>query len=272
MRSPLAFIACFVVCGVAFPSDECWDAEHKLLLTCHDLDRQITEECYAMASFALLEAPLKRHRASDVACGILYFVRRALGVSPVWVPELTALTRASPSSAEVVLVLEAFDSLLLTSSPQDPIGEEIQGEIEREIQGEREIEREGVTEGEREIEREGVIKSEGVIEREGEKESVARVIMGTAVPQVSSSSSSSGRRAKERSEMEILLDQIASASLGTAEGRDRDRDRDQSSPGFEGQNTPEEKASRFNKAREGNVYPSPVSILAVDSLEHFLEA
>ena len=128
MRSPLAFIACFVVCGVAFPSDECWDADHKQLLTCHDLDRQITEECYAMASFALLEAPLKRHRASDMACGILYFVRRALGVSPVWVPQLTALTRASPSSAEVVLVLEAFDSLLLTSSPQDPTGEEMEGE------------------------------------------------------------------------------------------------------------------------------------------------
>ena len=243
MRSPLAFIACFVVCGVAFPSDECWDADHKQLLTCHDLDRQITEECYAMASFALLEAPLKRHRASDMACGILYFVRRALGVSPVWVPQLTALTRASPSSAEVVLVLEAFDSLLLTSSPQDPTGEEMEGE--------------GVIEGEREVE----------IERE--MESVARGNMGTAITQVSTSSSLSGRRAKDRSEMETLLDQIASVSVGTAEGRDRDRD--QSSPGFEGQNTPEEKASRFNKG-QGNVYPSPVSILAVDSLEHFLEA
>jgi hypothetical protein len=224
VRSPLAFIACFVVCGVAFPSDESWDADHKYVLTCHDLDRQITEECYAMASFAMLEAPLKSHRASDVACGILYFVRRALGVSPVWVPELTALTRTCPSSAEVVAVLDAFDRLLLTSSPQDPTGEE--AEVEREV------------------------------------ESVTRDMMGSAVSQVTTPVS--GRCAGERSEMDSLLEQIASVSLGAAEGRDRD----QSPLGFEGQSTPEEKASRFNKG-QGLVYPSPVSILAVESLEIF---
>lgn len=232
MRSSLAFIACFVVCGVAFPSDECWDADHKYLLTCHDLDRQITEECYAMASFALLEAPLKSHRASDVACGILYFVRRALGVSPVWVPELTALTRTCPSSAEVVAVLDAFDRLLLTSSPQDPTGEEVEAEVEAEV--EREV------------------------------ESVTRDMIGSAVSQVTTPAS--GRCTNERSEMDSLLDQIASVSLGAAEGRDRDP----SPLGFEGQSTPEEKASRFSKGKgQGLVYPSPVSILAVESLEHF---
>lgn len=226
MRSPLAFIACFVVCGVAFPSDECWDTDHKYLLTCHDLDRQITEECYAMASFALLEAPLKSHRASDVACGILYFVRRALGVSPLWVPELTALTRTCPNSAEVVAVLDAFDRLLLTSSPQDPTGEEAEVEVEREV------------------------------------ESVTRDMMGSAVSQVTTPAS--GRCAYEMSEMDSLLDQIASVSVGAAEGRDRD----QSPLGFEGQSSPEEKASRFNKG-QGLVYPSPVSVLAVGSLENF---
>jgi hypothetical protein len=225
VRSPLAFIACFVVCGVAFPSDECWDADHKYLLTCHDLDRQITEECYAMASFALLEAPLKSHRASDVACGILYFVRRALGVSPVWVPELTALTRTCPSSAEVVAVLDAFDRLLLTSSPQDPTGEESEAEVEMEV------------------------------------ESVTRDMIGSAVSQVTTPAS--GRCTNDRSEMDSLLDQIASVSLGAAEGRDRD----QSPLEFEGQSSPE-KASRFSKG-QGLVYPSPVSILAVESLEHF---
>ena len=176
-----------------------------------------------MASFALLEAPLKSHRASDVACGILFFVRRALGVSPVWVPELTALTRTSPNSAEVAAVLDAFDSLMLTSSPQDPSGEEI--------------------------------------------EIVSRDIMGTAKSQISTPVS--GRRSKERTETDSLLDQIASVSIGTAEGRDRD----QLTPGFEGQNTPEEKASRFSNSKgQGHVYPSPVSILAVENLEHYLEA
>lgn len=73
-----------------------------------------------MASFTLLEAQLKSFKASDVACAILYFVRRALSVIPVWSPELTALTRACPSSEGVVNVLRAFDSLLVSRSPQSP--------------------------------------------------------------------------------------------------------------------------------------------------------
>jgi hypothetical protein len=108
------------VCGVAYHSDSCWDSNHSYLLPVDELDSRIADECYAMASFTLLEAQLKPFKASDVACAILYFVRRALSVVPVWSPELTALTRTCPTSEGVVNVLRAFDSLLVSRSPQSP--------------------------------------------------------------------------------------------------------------------------------------------------------
>ena len=113
-----------MVCGVALPSDVCWDTQKESLLTCSELDSRISEECYAMASFALLEANLKIFKASDIACAILYFVRRALGVVPIWTNEHTMLVRTDPGSDSVTNVLSIFQSLLLSnsshSSPSSP--------------------------------------------------------------------------------------------------------------------------------------------------------
>lgn len=76
-----------------------------------------------MASFSLLQASIKPYKASDIACAILYYVRRALGVVPVWSKELSILTKNDPNNEGVFGAIAEFDSLLSSTpafSPSSP--------------------------------------------------------------------------------------------------------------------------------------------------------
>lgn len=215
-RTPLAFIACYVVCGVAYQSDVCWDASQNKLFTCEDLDSRIAEECYAMASFALLESQIKVFKASDVACAILYFVRRALGVVPLWSAELSDLTHTSPSCEGVAAALQVFDQLLRSrTSPSSPSGSGEISPLKDSWQGE------------------------------------PHMIMTTPCAK------GSREREKERDicEVDDLAALISAASMTGSENQSQGQ----------GQVTPEEKESKGKYA--SGLIPSPVSVIAMDSLE-----
>lgn len=89
----------------------------KELYTIKDLDTKICEECYSLASFCLLEYGFKQYKASDLACGILYYVRKSMGVSPIWCENLTELTKTDPSSDSVVCILNTLDVYFLKQPP-----------------------------------------------------------------------------------------------------------------------------------------------------------
>jgi len=122
-RTPLAFVASYIVVDVTTAADVCWDTARASPYTREALATRIGDELYAMASFTLLEAQLKQYKASDLAAAMLFFVRRALGVQPVWPPELTAMTScnlAHPTGAhsrEVADLVGVYDRLLLPPAP-----------------------------------------------------------------------------------------------------------------------------------------------------------
>ena len=215
-RTPLAFIACYVVCGVAHASDVCWDANHNKLFTCAELDTRIAEECYAMASFALLESRIKAFKASDVACAILYFVRRALGVVPLWSAELSDLTHNSPSSEGAAAALQAFDLLLqCRTSPSSPIGSGESSPLRSSRQSD--------------------------------------LHMTTPV-------CAKGSRERDGCEVDDLTDLVSATTISVSEDLNQGQD--------QGQVTPEEKENKSKYAL--GLLPSPVSVIAMDSLEQAL--
>jgi hypothetical protein len=73
-----------------------------------------------MASFSLLQASIKPYKASDIASAILYYVRRALGVIPIWSKDLSILTKNDPSYEGVAGAIAEFDSLLSSTSAFSP--------------------------------------------------------------------------------------------------------------------------------------------------------
>jgi hypothetical protein len=77
-----------------------------------ELEERVTEGVYSLAASCLLESNLKVHKASDLACAILFAVRRSLGVEPVWSAEMTALTHESPYSEPVMEALTAMETEL----------------------------------------------------------------------------------------------------------------------------------------------------------------
>lgn len=104
--TPLAFISCYVACGVCHIGDTC--SEYNIPHTHNEqaatseavslsaLDARIAEDCYSLASIALLEMSLKPFKASDTAAAIIYYVRRCLKVQPVWSTRLSELTQTDP--------------------------------------------------------------------------------------------------------------------------------------------------------------------------------
>lgn len=225
VRTPLAFIACYVVCGVALPTDVCWDSSSQSLFTCAELDTRIGEECYAMASFAILEAHLKPHRASDVSCAILYFVRRALGVIPVWSSELTALVKTDPHSEGVTAVLKAFDYLLLTKSPQT-----------------------------------SPPSSSSSTQRQ-DRASNNTNPSDSESPNIHTPISSRIRGDVDGADVDALSTLISSTTLSPNPLAEED------SPIWQGLNTPEDKENVNKNSKGGQIYPSPVSVIVMDSLE-----
>ena len=119
----MAFIACYAAVGICHVGDTCSFPDLSGLIVNVDsvsrseipldvLDARITEECYLLASVALLECSLKSHRASDIACAIVFYVRKSLCVVPVWNRELTALTRNDMRSDEMKNIFHMLENLL----------------------------------------------------------------------------------------------------------------------------------------------------------------
>ena len=81
-------------------------------MTTTELNEKIIENCYGIASYALLEMKMKSFRASDVACCIIYAVRRSMGVMPIWSNELSLLTKTDMKCESFLRALEVFDSVL----------------------------------------------------------------------------------------------------------------------------------------------------------------
>lgn len=126
----MAFIACYAAYGICYTGDTCHTyPSGQSLKTSHFpgrntnsatsyevpydlLDARITEECYSLASVALLECSLKSYRASDIASAIVFYTRKSLCVVPVWNHELTALTRNDMRSDEMKNMFHMLENLL----------------------------------------------------------------------------------------------------------------------------------------------------------------
>ena len=88
------------------------DQSTQQRMTTTELNEKIIENCYGIASYTLLEMKMKSFRASDVACCIIYAVRRSMGVMPIWSNELCLLTKTTMKSESFLRALEVFDSVL----------------------------------------------------------------------------------------------------------------------------------------------------------------
>ena len=111
-------MASYIVLGVTTSGDVCWDASKGCPHSQESLAVRIGDELYAMASFTLLGGQLKQYRASELATAMLFFVRRALGVAPVWPAELATLTNCSfapvtGTGREVMDLVGVYERLLL---------------------------------------------------------------------------------------------------------------------------------------------------------------
>lgn len=126
----MAFIACYAAYGICYTGDTCYTSpsgqssktsyfpsRNTNSATSYEvpfdvLDARITEECYSLASVALLECSLKSYRASDIASAIVFYARKSLCVVPVWNDELTALTRNDMRSDEMKNMFHMLEKLL----------------------------------------------------------------------------------------------------------------------------------------------------------------
>ena len=173
-----------------------------------------------MASFALLESRIKAFKASDVACAILCFVRRALGVVPLWSAELSDLTHTSPSCEGAAAALQAFDLLLQSrTSPSSPSGS-------------------------------------------GSRESSPLRSSRQSDLHMTTPVCAKGSRERERDVCEVddLTDLVSATTITVGENLNEGQG--------QGQVTPEEKESKSKYAL--GLLPSPVSVIAMDSLEQAL--
>lgn len=99
----MAFMASFVYDGILFRGDS-----STLIPDDGELIGVMTKEVFSLATAAILNTRFKKHLASALACAIVYRTRTTLGITPVWRPELTALTLCDPMSAEVQEALDVF--------------------------------------------------------------------------------------------------------------------------------------------------------------------
>lgn len=106
-RTPMAFLASYVVAGVTFPTDRCDSS-----IVCgesEDLSTMVSRAIYTKANVLMLDTKYKKFKASSVACAVIYDVRASLMISPVWRPELKELTHVidpTDNSHEVGQVLK----------------------------------------------------------------------------------------------------------------------------------------------------------------------
>jgi hypothetical protein len=144
--TPLAFISCYVACGVCHLGDACSEFDSpntSPAASLRELDARIAEDCYCLASIALLEMAVKPFKASDTASAILFFVRQSLKVVPVWTAELSELTRTDPQRDGFKAVYKVLSSLFTATGKSAAAGEEDVEEEEEADVSHTDREREG---------------------------------------------------------------------------------------------------------------------------------
>lgn len=114
-----------------------------------ELDARIAEDCYCLASIALLEMSVKPFKASDTASAILYFVRQSLKVAPEWTAELSELTRTDPQRDGFKAVYKVLSGLFTATNKSNAAEVEVEEGVEEEVEVET-----AVSHSERERERE----------------------------------------------------------------------------------------------------------------------
>lgn len=150
--TPLAFISCYVACGVCHLGDTCSEFDSpntSPAASLRELDARIAEDCYCLASIALLEMSVKPFKASDTASAILYFVRQSLKVAPEWTAELSELTRTDPQRDGFKAVYKVLSGLFTATNKSNAAEVEVEEGVEEEVEVET-----AVSHSERERERE----------------------------------------------------------------------------------------------------------------------
>lgn len=102
------FVISYLQCGIVF-ADDVWPRgcdKHSLSL--------LSEEAMQMCSASVLDASYKKYRASDVACAIIYVLRRKFKVRPLWRGELEELTLNALDTPETQEILSLLDAQLKT--------------------------------------------------------------------------------------------------------------------------------------------------------------
>lgn len=108
-RTPMAFLASYMVLGIYFPSD-------SVSVASEDVESRLKSEVQSLATTCMLDTRFKPYMASDVASAIVYVVRRNFGLQ--WVPELSAITQRDPSKGhmkEIINLLHQSSTPLLTT-------------------------------------------------------------------------------------------------------------------------------------------------------------
>lgn len=117
-RTPIAFISSCVVVGILHPND------FSISFPCsRELEVTIAKECYNLSSFCILDTRFKRFLASDVAGAIIYWVRKSLGVTPIWRQELTQLTLSDPKKGDCPKVLILLNENFIINENNELVNE-----------------------------------------------------------------------------------------------------------------------------------------------------
>lgn len=106
-RTPMVFLASYLVVGITYESDICDDFE-----ALDDRQAALTSKVNSLASICMLDFRFKGFKATDIACAIIYHARMEMQIEPAWCEELTELTSCEPSSEGVLDVLsQLYESI-----------------------------------------------------------------------------------------------------------------------------------------------------------------
>jgi hypothetical protein len=136
-RTVVSFLSCYCTMGIISPSDdislesssssENTELSDSTILRSQEqifnedkvgTAKKLESEMFAIATKCVLDVKYKGIENSIVACAIVYQCRAKFGISPVWRPELTALTFHDPySNAHVREALVLLEPNLEASMP-----------------------------------------------------------------------------------------------------------------------------------------------------------
>ena len=87
----MSFLACYMTSGVLFSDDN-----STLLLNMNELETKFYEKSKYYADLIILDENMKKYKATEVSCILIYIIRQELNILPLWRNELTELTKYNP--------------------------------------------------------------------------------------------------------------------------------------------------------------------------------